>query len=59
MVGAGSLVTKDIPNNTLWYGNPAKFKAYICNCGEKLDTVLQCPTCKKRYELVNGLITEL
>jgi acetyltransferase-like isoleucine patch superfamily enzyme len=25
MVGAGSLVTKDIPNNELWYGNPAVF----------------------------------
>jgi UDP-2-acetamido-3-amino-2,3-dideoxy-glucuronate N-acetyltransferase len=25
MVGAGSLVTKDIPDNELWYGCPAKF----------------------------------
>lgn len=25
MVGAGSLVTKDIPDNELWYGNPARF----------------------------------
>jgi len=25
MIGAGSVVTKDIPDNTLWYGNPAKF----------------------------------
>jgi len=25
MIGAGSLVTKDIPDNELWYGNPAKF----------------------------------
>jgi UDP-2-acetamido-3-amino-2,3-dideoxy-glucuronate N-acetyltransferase len=25
MVGAGSLVTKDVPNNELWYGSPAKF----------------------------------
>lgn len=24
MIGAGSVVTKDIPDNTLWYGNPAK-----------------------------------
>lgn len=24
MVGAGSVVTKDIPDNELWYGNPAK-----------------------------------
>ena len=25
MIGAGSLVTKDVPANQLWYGNPAKF----------------------------------
>ena len=25
MVGAGSLVTKSIPDNELWYGSPAKF----------------------------------
>jgi UDP-2-acetamido-3-amino-2,3-dideoxy-glucuronate N-acetyltransferase len=25
MIGAGSLVTKDVPNNELWYGSPAKF----------------------------------
>lgn len=25
MIGAGSLVTKDIPDGELWYGNPAKY----------------------------------
>jgi UDP-2-acetamido-3-amino-2,3-dideoxy-glucuronate N-acetyltransferase len=25
MIGAGSLVTKNVPANQLWYGNPAKF----------------------------------
>ncbi|AIQ49624.1 transferase [Paenibacillus sp. FSL R7-0273] len=58
MVGAGSLVTKNIPNNTLWYGNPAKFKSYICNCGEKLNTQLSCPACGKNYSLKDGNIIE-
>lgn len=26
LIGAGSLVTKDVPDNQLWYGNPATFK---------------------------------
>lgn len=29
MIGAGSVVTKDIPKNTLWIGNPAKMRGYI------------------------------
>jgi UDP-2-acetamido-3-amino-2,3-dideoxy-glucuronate N-acetyltransferase len=31
MVGAGSVVTKDIPNNKLAYGNPAKIRKEIWN----------------------------
>lgn len=33
MIGAGSLVTKNIPPYTLWYGNPAKHKGYITKQG--------------------------
>ncbi|WP_308722772.1 acyltransferase [Paenibacillus polysaccharolyticus] len=58
MVGAGSVVTKNIPNNTLWYGNPAKFVSYICNCGENLSEGLRCPDCGKEYALESGFIVE-
>ena len=36
-IGAGSVVTKDIPANTVWYGNPAKQKGYITCDGILLD----------------------
>ena len=58
MVGAGSVVTKNIPNNTLWYGNPALFHGYVCSCGEKLDSTLNCSKCIKAHTLVNNVIEE-
>jgi len=56
MLGAGSVVTKNIPDNTLWYGNPAVFKAFICSCGQKLNDQLFCNQCKIQYSLINGMI---
>lgn len=37
MIGAGSVVTTDIPANTLWYGNPAIQRGYVTNEGIVLD----------------------
>ncbi len=36
-IGAGSVVTKDIPANTVWYGNPIRQQGYITNDGLILD----------------------
>ena len=37
MVGAGSVVTKDVPDFGLVYGNPAQLQGYVCQCGKKLE----------------------
>ncbi|TYB33261.1 MAG: N-acetyltransferase [Flexistipes sinusarabici] len=48
MIGAGSVVTKDIGKQELWFGNPAKHTGYICKCGKKCDASLICNECKER-----------
>jgi len=37
MIGAGSVVTKDVPDYALVYGNPAKIAGFVCECGRKID----------------------
>lgn len=37
MIGAGSVVTKDVPANTLWYGNPAYLRGQITDDGTILN----------------------
>jgi acetyltransferase-like isoleucine patch superfamily enzyme len=56
VIGAGSIVTKDIPNNTLWFGNPARQVGFVCNCGQRLDNTLHCNGCNKDYISSNNKI---
>ena len=46
-IGAGSVVTQDVQNNALVFGNPAKFQGWMCDCGCKLDENSQCSECGK------------
>ena len=41
MIGAGSVVTRDVVPFGLVYGNPAKLKGFVCYCGNKLKTVVE------------------
>jgi UDP-2-acetamido-3-amino-2,3-dideoxy-glucuronate N-acetyltransferase len=36
MVGAGSLVSRSVPDQGLVYGNPARLRGFVCTCGRKL-----------------------
>ena len=53
MVGAGSIVTHDVPDYALVVGSPARWRAWVCRCGEKLfptsGRLLGC-ACGRSYE---------
>lgn len=59
LIGAGSVVTEDIPAYALAYGNPAKIRGFICKCSKKLEItekkktciVMRCSSCDETYKI--------
>jgi UDP-2-acetamido-3-amino-2,3-dideoxy-glucuronate N-acetyltransferase len=50
LVGAGSVVTKDVPPHAIVVGNPARRIAWACRCGEVLAASGICSRCGDEYE---------
>lgn len=52
-IGAGSVVTKNIPDYALVYGNPGKVKGWVCQCAVEIvfrSGKALCKACGKRYK---------
>jgi UDP-2-acetamido-3-amino-2,3-dideoxy-glucuronate N-acetyltransferase len=58
-VGAGAVVTRNIPDHALFIGNPAKQRGWICCCGETLGEDFECRECSKRFELTGDGLREI
>ncbi len=65
-IGAGSVVTKDIPDFAMVVGNPGRIKGWMCQCGVKLvsgekleeGSKFKCKDCGAEYQVKGGVFRE-
>lgn len=59
MIGAGAVITKNVPAHAVVVGNPAKHIGWCSHAGEILDESLVCPREKRHYRVEDGQLQEV